>query len=306
MTQTAPIEACGELLKSVSRSFYLSMVFLPKEMREGISIGYLLARASDSVADSSMAESSTRLKSLRSMQRVIASSASAEEQQHCIAELAGELADAQENPNERELLLRFADCLQALRARPDAEIELIAKVLNTIIEGQCWDLEYFATQHCVASEQESDEYCYRVAGCVGEFWTELGLLSLGEKFCPPARQDLMTEAGIRYGKGLQLVNILRDVQEDRQRGRQYLAQSKSAQQWMRRAERYLSDGIDYSQRLRSMRLRFCSMLPALLGLKTLRLLAANDATKQKLKITRSSVYLTMLQAALMSICAKRA
>ncbi|MBP6602801.1 MAG: squalene/phytoene synthase family protein, partial [Verrucomicrobiales bacterium] len=40
-----------ELLKSVSRSFYLSMRFLPAGMRDPISLGYLLARFSDTIAD---------------------------------------------------------------------------------------------------------------------------------------------------------------------------------------------------------------------------------------------------------------
>ena len=48
MTDTARHE---DLLKSVSRSFYLSMRFLPLAMREPISLGYLLARFSDTIAD---------------------------------------------------------------------------------------------------------------------------------------------------------------------------------------------------------------------------------------------------------------
>ena len=40
-----------QLLSAVSRSFYLSMRFLPREMRPGVAVGYLLARATDTVAD---------------------------------------------------------------------------------------------------------------------------------------------------------------------------------------------------------------------------------------------------------------
>ena len=61
-----------ELLKAVSRSFYLSMVWLPRPMRRGIALGYLLARATDSVADSSGAALSLRETVLEAMGRSIA------------------------------------------------------------------------------------------------------------------------------------------------------------------------------------------------------------------------------------------
>jgi farnesyl-diphosphate farnesyltransferase len=49
MTQVTDVT--GELLKSVSRSFYLTIRFLPKQMRPAVALGYMLARATDSVAD---------------------------------------------------------------------------------------------------------------------------------------------------------------------------------------------------------------------------------------------------------------
>src|SRR5438067_11742992 len=54
----------GELLKNVSRSFYLTLRALPRGLREPIGLAYLLARASDTVADSSAAPVEIRLKNL--------------------------------------------------------------------------------------------------------------------------------------------------------------------------------------------------------------------------------------------------
>ena len=45
------MKGLDHLLSAVSRSFYLSMRFLPREMRSGVAVGYLLARATDTVAD---------------------------------------------------------------------------------------------------------------------------------------------------------------------------------------------------------------------------------------------------------------
>ena len=55
------------LLKAVSRSFYLSMVWLPPVMRRGIALGYMLARATDSVADTSTADTARRVEVLQQM-----------------------------------------------------------------------------------------------------------------------------------------------------------------------------------------------------------------------------------------------
>ena len=280
------------LLKSVSRSFYLSMAWLPPAMRHSVALGYMLARATDSVADTSRADVQERADVLRRMARAVAG----EENPDALCDtLARRMAPAQDNPAEATLLRRFAEFLQELEATPEAERALIRRVLATIVEGQLWDLTYF-TPDCtaVADDAMTDLYAHRVAGCVGEFWTRLGRTAMGDGFCPAEREEIMCEAAVRYGKGLQLVNILRDMQEDAARGRSYLCSAPAV--WIERVERYLADGIDYSRRLGGFRLRFAAMLPALIGRKTLRLIRARQGT-ERVKIPRRAVYACMLQAA---------
>jgi farnesyl-diphosphate farnesyltransferase len=68
--------------------------------------------------------------------------------------------------------------------------------------------------------EELDDYTYRVAGCVGEFWTKMCAAHLW-----PARRldgESLTRQGVRFGKGLQLVNILRDLPQDLRKGRCYV------------------------------------------------------------------------------------
>ncbi|MFI3243566.1 MAG: squalene/phytoene synthase family protein [Akkermansia sp.] len=293
-----------EILKSVSRSFYLSMVFLPKQMRAPISLAYMLARATDSVADSSQADIALRLSSLRQMGQAIEGELTGRELSPLLESLQGELAQAQAKASEALLLQRFGDCLQLLQSRPEGEQVLIRRVLHTIIEGQCWDLEFFEQHDCVQNNKQTQDYTYMVAGCVGEFWTDLGHLCMGKgKFCPEDKLKDMREAGNRYGCGLQLVNILRDRAEDTANGRSYLCSAPS--RWQARAAKYLQDGVDYSLRLANVRLRFTALLPALLGLKTLKLIhEAGDATSRQ-KITRSTVYITMVQALMMSLFSAR-
>lgn len=284
-------ELTGGLLRDVSRSFYLTISWLPVEMRPAVAVAYLLARATDTVADSGAAPVSRRVAALEQMQRAICSAGAA-----APAELAELLRTgfAPQKQAEAELLARFSEALAALQSLPPAQAELVRHVLDTIVQGQLWDLSFFEERLEVLSDEQTRLYTYRVAGCVGRFWTKLGLCTLGEGFCDPAAAEDLEEAGVRYGCGLQLVNILRDLDEDMLRGRRYLCSDPLV--WRERAERYLRDGVEYSRRLRSWRLRFASMLPALLGLKTLKALR-RAKPGERVKISRASVYVSMLRAA---------
>lgn len=279
----------GDLLRAVSRSFYLTIRFLPQEMQPAVAVAYLLARATDTVADASGASVQRRVQALHRMGAAIAGAQ--EELQPLQAELRDQLAP--DTPAEAQLLARFGEALAALHSLPAEQVALVRQVLATIVQGQLWDLTFFEERTQVLSDEQTREYTYRVAGCVGRFWTRLGAAAMGERFCEPAEVELMEEAGVRYGCGLQLVNILRDRQEDADRGRSYLCSDPSV--WVERAERYLRDGVDYSRRLGTLRLRFASMLPALLGLKTLAALRRAKAGK-RVKIPRRAVYASMLRA----------
>jgi hypothetical protein len=99
--------------------------------------------------------------------------------------------------------------------------QLVRTVLNTITGGQELDLRRFAgasAEKIVALETAAqfDDYTYRVAGCVGEFWTKMCRAHLFPKLRLDDAQLLAN--GIRFGKGLQLVNILRDLPADLRKG----------------------------------------------------------------------------------------
>ncbi len=140
-----------------------------------------------------------------------------------------------------------------------------------------------------------------VAGCVGEFWTRLGLLAQGPGFSTQPEEQLL-RWGRHYGMGLQLVNILRDREEDLARGRSYLP-APDDRPWLDRAERWLKEGVFYAESLRNGRLRFSTVLPAWLGLDTLELLQRADRrhpSSGKVKIARGDVYFRMWKAFLFS------
>jgi len=68
-----------------------------------------------------------------------------------------------------------------------------------------------------------DRYTYHVAGCVGEFWTDL--MCTHRKALANWNLPQMSEIGVRFGKGLQLTNIIKDIAHDLQKGRCYIPET---------------------------------------------------------------------------------
>lgn len=247
-------------------------------MRRGVSCAYLLARATDTVADESSLDVANRLETLEDMRRLI-NAADAMGDEGTLARLKQEYAPRLTHQGEKELLARFGECLSMMRELPVEQVELVREVMEYIIDGQAWDIEYFTRHRQVTENDQLTLYTYRVAGCVGEFWTKMGMLCEGEKFSRTPMEEML-EAGRSYGEGLQLVNILRDRREDAENGRSYIPGDSAY--WFDRARKDLEQGISYARQLRGIRSRFTTILPALLGLDTLNLIQQSDIGKPKI------------------------
>ena len=98
--------------------------------------------------------------------------------------------------------------------------------LDIIVGGQILDLERFGTANeggnisALESDEQMDDYTFRVAGSVGVFWSKMSLEHLFT--LPEKKEKEFFEKGIRFGKSLQMINILRDIPEDLRFGRCYI------------------------------------------------------------------------------------
>jgi len=284
------------LLKRVSRSFYLSVRLLPAPMRGGVCLGYLLARASDTLADAQ--KNPALLDAFEDRLRAGCHRSAG------ILPAADSLEAAEQafpgNKDEQQLLAHLPAVFDLLDGLRKEEAELIREVVTTIIGGQRLDMQRFASAgaaHVVtlADAAELDDYMWRVAGSVGQFWTRLGFLTLGSRFSkinPSKLEDL----GIRFGKGLQLVNILRDAHQDLAAGRGYLPTDRA--EWMQVARKYLAAGLAYSAAMRLKRLHIAVALPARIGIDTLNTIeaAGPGALDRRIKIPRHRVWWHMAVA----------
>jgi farnesyl-diphosphate farnesyltransferase len=303
----------GPLLASVSRSFFLTIRILPAKLRAPIGLAYLLARASDTIADTAQAPAEVRGKHLTAFAAMIRDGTTAG-----LGDLQREIRPSA--PGEIELIARLDRCMAWLASLEEPDRRDIAAVMEKIICGQQMDLERFATPDGIAALETADElneYTYLVAGCVGEFWTRICLRHLPRYATLDGAE--LERLGVNFGKGLQLVNILRDAPSDLRDGRCYLPAGELRAAgltpadllrnpiavrpifdcWSRRAWAFLEDGQRYLAALRPARLRIGCFLPWYLGIETLRLLDEHPPleTPERLKVPRSTVRRALLFAA---------
>ena len=293
------------ILKAVSRSFYISVRFLPAQIRMTIGVAYLLARASDTIADTNQLPARERIDLLRRYAESLAKPAT----EHQL-DLATCLTKQSDGP-ERVLLANIDRVAEGLSRIPSSHRELVDEVLGKIVHGQTLDIERFELEpgiKALANDAALEEYTYLVAGCVGEFWTKVCFLAWPKYARLPEYE--MLRIGKEFGQGLQLINILRDFPADLQAGRCYLPVAEPAavaadpglarpewKEWRQRANGYLEQAWTYICAVRPIRVRFACAMPVLIGVRTLRLLSDATAIVPGIKVSRPEVRRMMIWAA---------
>jgi farnesyl-diphosphate farnesyltransferase len=204
------------ILPYVSRTFALTIPQLPPALRTAVTSAYLLCRIADTIEDEPALSAAETLAFLQRFKTVVSGSADS-------APLARELErrlTERTLPEERELVSnmeRVIRMAQALDERPRAAIQ-------RCVELMCYGMPHFqnnASVRGLARSSDLDDYCYYVAGVVGEMLTEL--------FCDYSADIARQRASLQslaasFAQGLQMTNILKDVWEDRSRGACWLPQ----------------------------------------------------------------------------------
>jgi farnesyl-diphosphate farnesyltransferase len=312
------------LLKPVSRSFYLSIRLLPSALREPVALAYLLARTSDTIADNNTVTAEKRIDLLDRFARAIAG-----KDQSIGKALKEVLLTDRSEPSSRSrgtrtrrdvssgisegetTLLESADAiLRALKNLSPEDQRDVRELLAIITRGQRQDLtRWSGGLTALANAKELRDYTYSVAGCVGEFWTRVCFRKV-QSFTARLEADML-ELGKNYGRGLQLVNILRDAGSDLRAGRCYFPEDelRSANlsasdlleapaaflpiysRWIAEARAGLDAGLEYSIAINPPRVRVATVLPAMIGVRTLSLIeeSGSEALRTRVKVPRSEV-----------------
>jgi farnesyl-diphosphate farnesyltransferase len=275
-----------ELLEKTSRTFALSIPVLPEPTRRQVMIAYLLFRIADTFEDAAHWPPGQRVEALREFQGLL-SDASPGEAERLAARWAA--AGPSSNPGYRELI---ADAPQVLEAFFALDGEAVSSVRGHVLRSAEGMAGFVARSRqgvlVLADVADLRDYCYAVAGIVGEMLTDLFLLGR-ERLAAIA--PYLRERAAAFGEALQLVNILKDAATDVAEGRSFLPRDVARSEVFALARRDLGVAREYTlalQRAGAPRgvVEFCA-LPAELARATLEKVEARGPGS---KVSRLEVF----------------
>ncbi len=211
---------CDRLLGQVSRTFALSIQSLPGELRTAVCVSYLLCRAVDTVEDDARITPATRSRLFDAFDATLAAAAAGDAslasafEQMAQAEQLGVAAEAELCAGASAVFRPFAALRPEVRAVIEPRLLQMSRGMRSYTERAAAE-----GRLQIRDLQDLELYCYYVAGTVGELLTDLFLLSCPVE--PGLRVELVSRA-VRFGLALQLVNVLKDVAEDSERGACFL------------------------------------------------------------------------------------
>jgi farnesyl-diphosphate farnesyltransferase len=204
------------LLEGVSRTFALTIPQLPAALYSAVANAYLLCRIVDTIEDEVSLAPEQKEYFCSAFLEVVKTGQSAET---FSAQLAPLLSD-QTNPAERTLVLLLPKVIAITQTLEKPQIEAVAVCLEVMAKGmpvfQALDLHAG-----LKTLSDMANYCYCVAGCVGEMLAKL--------FCHyspeiAVYEKELLELSVSFGQALQMTNILKDVWDDAKRGVCWLPQ----------------------------------------------------------------------------------
>ncbi len=210
-------------LNGVARTFALTLRPLPETLRHPVANLYLLCRIADTIEDDPALGNDER-------EAFGARFVAAVEGNGGAATFARDLAPRlSAGPAERDLAANTPRVLEITARFDDAFRKAMERCVRVMTEGMV-EFSRLRGPGGLADRAALDRYCYFVAGVVGETLTALYCA-----FSPAvaARRTELAASARSFGEGLQLVNILKDHGEDRQRGVCWLP-----------ADRFRARGVD--------------------------------------------------------------
>ena len=311
------------ILKNVSRSFYLSLRVLPSSVRKQVSLAYLFCRAADTITDTPLFPRSQRLQLLQAFRRqFLLATLSFDD----LDQLRSAALPQHTRQEEYRVLDHLPDCFRVFAGLAAVDQQLIRELVLTLTHGMEMDLKYFPGD--TASSIQAfpdlatlDLYTYYVAGVVGEFWTKIHKAHM-QTWQPQAFRTLCA-LGVRFGQGLQMTNILKDLGKDLSIGRCYLPTEQlepleitmealtqpATLQRLRpliaqltwHTLEHLDQACQYVQQLpgKAWRLRLSCMWPLLFAVQTLETVYRSEVLldpEARVKISRGVVYRTMARS----------
>lgn len=299
------------MLPQVSRTFAPTIRMLPEGLRLQVTTAYLLCRIADTVEDSEALSLVQKKKMLRNYAQIFLNKEK--------GTLNLFLASLEQFPRETADDRLVHNLEKVMQVYYSFSLEMQKHIAKWVVEMSLGMHKYAQSVHkkrysFLKSMKELDEYTYYVAGTVGYLLTEL-FSYYSKKITPPIRGKMEKLAG-SFGKGLQLVNIIRDMTVDLRRGQSYIPnellkkykltretiyEQKNAHlaeqlfnELIRDAVSHLDKALDYILLIpkEETRIRLFCMLPLFWAMRTLQKIQFNTLSllgSEKIKVTRGMI-----------------
>ncbi|WP_078579400.1 squalene/phytoene synthase family protein [Salipaludibacillus agaradhaerens] len=241
-------EAMGQL-KKTSRTFYIPITLLEPTLKKTVASAYLCMRAIDEIEDHENLEPATK--------------------SHLLSKTSVLLSDTFNNDAYLELIEPYKQLLPEVTIRlgdwlsvcPADIIEKVQESTSIMAQGMAkwaeknWDIQ---------TKEDLDDYTYYVAGLVGVMLSDIWEWRDGTK--------TDRDYAIAYGRGLQTVNILRNQEEDKDRGISFIPKNWNIADTFQYAEANLALGDEYMKDITSKNVSLFCKIPLELAKRTLHVL----------------------------------
>ncbi len=301
MTET---ERLRQLLVGASRTFALTVPMLPSPLVEIVTLSYLLLRIADTIEDAYHWPKEQRLKMLEEFIIVLKQPAN-QAKAKIFAESFASGSCGLENAGHLEVLYQTPFIMEQFSKLAVCDISVVTEhITRTVREMQHWlgQLDENNQLNFQRLKQLTD-YCYSVAGIVGEMLTTL--FALHSYYLTKEQLLYLRTLEVGCATGLQLTNIIKDSFSDHREGRHYIPQEylpfgqnddpDKIIPIFTLAFRYLTQGIEYVRWLpvEEIGIRKSCLMPIVLAGATLDHLFKNREelySGEDVKISRTKVY----------------
>jgi farnesyl-diphosphate farnesyltransferase len=225
------------ILGSVSRTFALTIPLLPANIEKVVGNTYLLCRIVDTIEDAADLSASTKQSLSALFLDAVLGKASVDHfVQACLDALKH-----YSNQDELDLITNTPTVLRILHTCSNDDQQAVSRCVAIMSEG----MSFFhgkQNQSGLQDLPEFEQYCYVVAGVVGELLT-----TVFSKHSPAFKKQIAgrEDLAIAFGQALQMTNILKDSPEDKARGVSWKPVNISEIELLKIAYQKLQDSLHY-------------------------------------------------------------
>ncbi len=213
---------CVATLPKVSRTFALNISVLRGQLHRSILTAYLFCRIVDTVEDAAELEARNKIDLLLDFSRLIKDS---QYRKTSLEDWIEKCRVVDGSVNDLELLSSTARVFRVFDTLPEVYQNQIIPSVSEMARGMAYFQTKFESEGvtCLENQNELEEYCYFVAGLVGEMLCNLFLVEMPS--IDEESKTILKSTAVSFGLGLQMTNISKDMVVDRSRGWSYIPKS---------------------------------------------------------------------------------